>query len=151
VCDSFSNETAQQAHVILPIKQWAEEEGTVTNLEGRVILRRQTMPAPAGVRSDIEILTLLAERLGFGQHFRYPNTEAVFDELRRATKTERKADARGDRLTCELLARAFLCRARAVWRWAGLPVAAPQLRAITLEAAGACTQTHQRTFCDRRG
>ncbi|HTV19886.1 MAG TPA: molybdopterin-dependent oxidoreductase, partial [Polyangiaceae bacterium] len=30
VCDSFINETAEQAHVVLPIKQWAEEEGTVT-------------------------------------------------------------------------------------------------------------------------
>lgn len=85
VCDSFINETAEQAHVILPTKQWAEEEGTVTNLEGRVILRRKTLNAPPGVLSDIEILCELAERLGYGQHFRYPNSEAVFDELRQAT------------------------------------------------------------------
>ncbi len=85
VCDSFLNETAEQAHVILPIKQWAEEEGTITNLEGRVLLRRRTMQPPAGVLSDSEILCALAERLGFGRHFRYSNSEAVFDELRRAT------------------------------------------------------------------
>jgi assimilatory nitrate reductase catalytic subunit len=85
VCDSFINETAEQAHVVLPIKQWAEEEGTVTNLEGRVILRRQTVRAPHGVRSDTEILCELAQRLGYGQHFSYPNSEAVFDELRQAT------------------------------------------------------------------
>ena len=36
--------------------QWAEEEGTMTNLEGRVILRRRAMDPPAGVRTDLEIL-----------------------------------------------------------------------------------------------
>jgi assimilatory nitrate reductase catalytic subunit len=85
VCDSFINETAEQAHVILPIKQWAEEEGTVTNLEGRVILRRRTVRAPKNVLADNEILCELAARLGYGQHFSYPNSEAVFNELRRAT------------------------------------------------------------------
>ncbi len=40
VCDSFLNETAQLANVVLPVKQWAEEEGTLTNFEGRVIRRR---------------------------------------------------------------------------------------------------------------
>jgi assimilatory nitrate reductase catalytic subunit len=85
VCDSFVNETAELAHVVLPIKQWAEEEGTVTNLEGRVILRRKTMNAPPGVLSDVEILCELAERLGYGEYFRYPSSEAVFEELRRAT------------------------------------------------------------------
>lgn len=85
VCDAFLTETAEQAHVILPTKQWAEEEGTVTNLEGRVILRRQTMDAPRNVLCDIQILCDLAARLGFGQHFEYENSEAVFNELRRAT------------------------------------------------------------------
>lgn len=85
VCDSFINETAEQAHVILPIKQWAEEEGTVTNLEGRVLLRRKTVHSPDGLLSDTDILCELAERLGFGSHFRYPSSEAVFDELRLAT------------------------------------------------------------------
>ena len=85
VCDSFINETAEHADVVLPITQWAEEEGTVTNLEGRVILRRKTMNAPPGVRSDTEILCELAERLGFGRYFHYPNSEAIFEELRRAT------------------------------------------------------------------
>jgi assimilatory nitrate reductase catalytic subunit len=85
VCDSFINETAEQAHVVLPIKQWAEEEGTVTNLEGRVILRRQTLRAPPGMLSDSDIMYELAERLGCGRSFRYANSQAIFDELRRAT------------------------------------------------------------------
>jgi assimilatory nitrate reductase catalytic subunit len=94
VCDSFLNETAEQAHVILPVKQWAEEQGTVTNLEGRVILRRQTVSAPPGMLSDTDVMRELAERLGFGAQFRYPNSEAIFDELRRATQGA-KADYSG--------------------------------------------------------
>lgn len=85
VCDSFLNETAELAHVVLPVKQWAEEEGTVTNLEGRVILRRRTMHGPPDVPSDTDVLRELAERLGHGARFQYPSTEAIFDELRRAT------------------------------------------------------------------
>lgn len=85
VCDSFMNETAEQAHVVLPVKQWAEEEGTVTNLEGRVILRRKTSQAPPELRSDSDILCELASRLGFGALFRYENSEVIFDELRKAT------------------------------------------------------------------
>ena len=40
VSDFFLSETAERADVVLPAAQWAEEEGTMTNLEGRVILRR---------------------------------------------------------------------------------------------------------------
>jgi len=40
VCDAFLNETSERAHVVLPVYQWAEEEGTMTNLERRVIRRR---------------------------------------------------------------------------------------------------------------
>jgi len=94
VCDSFLNETAELAHVVLPVKQWAEEEGTVTNLEGRVILRPQTAEAPPGPRSDTEILGDLAARLGFGSKFQYPNSEAIFAELGRATAGA-KADYSG--------------------------------------------------------
>ena len=65
VCDSFLSETAERADVVLPVAQWAEEDGTMTNLEGRVILRRR---APStrrdGVRSDLEVLAGLAARLG---------------------------------------------------------------------------------------
>ena len=41
VSDFFLSETASMADVVLPTTQWAEEDGTVTNLEGRVILRQQ--------------------------------------------------------------------------------------------------------------
>ncbi len=85
VCDAFLNETCETADVVLPILQWAEEDGTMTNLEGRVVRRRVVVHPPAGPRSDLEILCELAARLGHAERFTYASTEAVFDELRRAT------------------------------------------------------------------
>src|SRR5258706_1474841 len=60
VADFFLSETAQLAHVVLPTAQWAEEEGTMTNLEGRVLLRRRIFEPPQGVRTDVDILCDLA-------------------------------------------------------------------------------------------
>ena len=94
VCDAFENDTSATADVILPVAQWAEEEGTMTNLEGRVILRRAVCAVPRGVKTDVEIICALAERLGEGERFRYACAEAVFDELRRATAGA-KADYSG--------------------------------------------------------
>ncbi|HVL15307.1 MAG TPA: molybdopterin oxidoreductase family protein [Gemmata sp.] len=85
VCDAFVNETAELADVVLTVTQWAEEDGTMTNLEGRVIRRRQAVEPPPGVKSDIDVLHELAERLGCGEKFTFASSEAVFDELRRAT------------------------------------------------------------------
>src|SRR5689334_22720862 len=84
VSDIFRSETAELADVVLPTTQWAEEEGTTTNLEGRVLLRRRAAPPPPGVRSDLEILKGLAARLGCGELFS-DAPASVFDELRRAS------------------------------------------------------------------
>ncbi len=85
VCDAFLNETSERAHVVLPVYQWAEEEGTMTNLEGRVIRRRVVARAPTGVRGDIDVLRELAERLGCGERFAFHSPRHVFEEFRRAT------------------------------------------------------------------
>jgi assimilatory nitrate reductase catalytic subunit len=84
VADFFLSDTAKLADVVLPATQWAEEEGTMTNLEGRVLLRRRAVEAPPGVRSDLEILAGLAELLGYKDAFP-SEPRAVFDELRRAS------------------------------------------------------------------
>ncbi|WP_328855878.1 molybdopterin oxidoreductase family protein [Microbispora hainanensis] len=84
VSDFVLSETAAMAHVVLPTTQWAEEAGTMTNLEGRVLLRRQAAAPPPGARSDLEILRGLAERLGCGEKFP-ADPRTVFDELRRAS------------------------------------------------------------------
>jgi assimilatory nitrate reductase catalytic subunit len=85
VSDAFENETTAAAHVVLPVAQWAEEEGTMTNLEGRVILRQLVRPPPPGVKTDLEILCALAQRLGATRGFHFESSEQVFDELRAAS------------------------------------------------------------------
>jgi assimilatory nitrate reductase catalytic subunit len=84
VSDFVLSETAALADVVLPCTQWAEEEGTMTNLEGRVLLRRKALDPPPGVRSDLQILRALAQRLGCPVTFE-DRPQAVFDELRRAS------------------------------------------------------------------
>lgn len=84
VADVVLSETAELADVVLPVTQWAEETGTVTNLEGRVLLRRRAVSAPPGVRSDLDVLHGLADRLGHGKGFP-TDPEEVFEELRRAS------------------------------------------------------------------
>jgi assimilatory nitrate reductase catalytic subunit len=84
VSDLFLSETARRADVVLPACQWAEEEGTMTNLEGRVLYRRPARDPPGDTRTDLQILKLLATALGRGQHIS-DEPEAVFDELRRCT------------------------------------------------------------------
>ena len=84
VSELFLSETAQLADVVLPAAQWAEEEGTMTNLEGRVLRRKQAKKPPPGVWSDTKILAHLADRMGCGDKF--PSRAAdVWDELRRCT------------------------------------------------------------------
>lgn len=85
VADYFLSETARHAHVVLPSAQWAEETGTMTNLEGRVLLRRRVVAPPSEVRTDIQIITGLASALGRRHGFVFADEEAVFDELRRVT------------------------------------------------------------------
>ncbi|MFF6977358.1 molybdopterin oxidoreductase family protein [Streptomyces sp. NPDC008343] len=90
VCDVVLSETAALADVVLPVTQWAEETGTTTNLEGRVLLRRRAIGPPEGVRSDLEVMHELAARLGDGKGTApekgFPtDPEEVFEELRRAS------------------------------------------------------------------
>ena len=63
VCDIVPSETAALADVVLPVTQWAEEGGTMTNLEGRVLLREPALAPPPNVRSDLDVLVALAGRL----------------------------------------------------------------------------------------
>jgi assimilatory nitrate reductase catalytic subunit len=85
VCDFFLSETAREAHVVLPALQWAEESGTMTNLEGRVLLRDRSVAPPAGPRGDLAILRALALRLERPEGACADDAETVFAELRRAS------------------------------------------------------------------
>ncbi|WP_402466410.1 molybdopterin oxidoreductase family protein [Isoptericola aurantiacus] len=85
VCDFVPSETALLADVVLPVTQWAEEEGTMTSLEGRVIRRRRATEAPGAARSELWLHAELARRLGSPVPFPTDPAE-VFDELARASR-----------------------------------------------------------------
>ncbi len=84
VADIVMSETAALADVVLPVTQWAEETGTMTNLEGRVLLRERAVAPPEGVRTDLEVIAGLAERLGSPVPFA-TDAEEVFADLGRAS------------------------------------------------------------------
>nr|WP_314457356.1 molybdopterin oxidoreductase family protein [uncultured Microbacterium sp.] len=85
VCDFFLSETAELADIVLPVLQWAEEEGTMTSLEGRVIRRRRALAGPDGARSELWIMAEIAGRLGAASTWSTDPAE-VFDELARASE-----------------------------------------------------------------
>ncbi|MFP5220345.1 MAG: molybdopterin oxidoreductase family protein [Actinomycetes bacterium] len=84
VADLVLSETAALADVVLPVAQWAEEDGSMTNLEGRVLLRRKAIDPPPGVCTDLEVLSGLAARLGHPTGFPTDPRDALA-ELARAS------------------------------------------------------------------
>ena len=84
VCDFVPSDTALLADVVLPVVQWAEEEGTMTSVEGRVIRRRKAVDAPGQARSELWVWAELARRLGSDVALSTDPAE-VFDELARAS------------------------------------------------------------------
>jgi assimilatory nitrate reductase catalytic subunit len=86
VSDFFLSETAEFADVVLPATTWAEDEGTTTNIEGRVIHIRKVREPLGESKPDWEILSMIAERMGKGKHFPYKTALEIFEEFRIATK-----------------------------------------------------------------
>jgi assimilatory nitrate reductase catalytic subunit len=86
VIDFFLSETAELADVVLPGAVWCEDEGTTTNLEGRVIKINEAVAPPGEARRDWEIVLDLARRLGREHLFPYRSVRDIWNELRIATK-----------------------------------------------------------------
>lgn len=86
VVDLYMSETAQLADLILPCVSYLEKEGTVTNLEGRVMLRKAVQPPPGEARPDWRILQDIAHILGQRRTFRYGGARDIFEELRKASR-----------------------------------------------------------------
>jgi NADH-quinone oxidoreductase subunit G len=62
--DLFLNDSNREADVILPATGFAEKDGTVTNVEGRVQKVNAICPGPGQSRSDWSIVADIAGRLG---------------------------------------------------------------------------------------
>ncbi|MCC7365033.1 MAG: nitrate reductase [Dehalococcoidia bacterium] len=86
VIDFFLSETAALADVVLPGTVWCEDEGTTTNLEGRVVKINAAGPPPGEARTDWRIMSDLAARMGRGQFFPYRTAAEVGEELRLASR-----------------------------------------------------------------
>ncbi|HEY7125218.1 MAG TPA: molybdopterin dinucleotide binding domain-containing protein, partial [Ktedonobacterales bacterium] len=86
VSDFFFSETAELADVVLPGTTWAEDEGTTTSLEGRVIKYNKAIEPLGESRTDWQILCELARRLGKGKYFDFHSPREIFDELRLCTR-----------------------------------------------------------------
>lgn len=86
VADMFLSETAKLADLILPTSSYLENEGTLTNLEGRVLLREASRAVNGEVKHDWQILCDIAHSLGRESYFSFTSSEQIFEELRIATR-----------------------------------------------------------------
>jgi assimilatory nitrate reductase catalytic subunit len=84
--DFFLSESGRYADVVLAGSLQEEDEGTVTNGEGRCIRLRQSVLPPGEARVDWQILVDLATRLGARDYFPYVLADDIFRELTAATK-----------------------------------------------------------------
>jgi assimilatory nitrate reductase catalytic subunit len=84
--DFFLNDTACHADVVLPGSLQEEDEGTVTQVEGRIIKINKAVDCPGEAREDWRIIQDLAAALGRPHGFTFQSPRAIFAELRVASK-----------------------------------------------------------------
>jgi len=86
VSDCVSNtDTSRLADVCLPATTWGERDGTVTNSERRISRQRPFLNAPGLAKHDWQIITELAQVMGFEAAFPYRSAAEIFDEYARLT------------------------------------------------------------------
>ncbi len=83
VQEIFENETSKFANVILPASSFLEKTGTFTNAERRIQLVRAAVDPPGAAKTDLEICSLISERLGY--ELGYEGPEDVMAEIAELT------------------------------------------------------------------
>lgn len=86
VIDFFLNESARHAHIVLPGSLHEEDEGTVTQVEGRVIKINKAIDPPGDAKQDWRVIQDIARALGRSTGFTFESPREIFDELRVASK-----------------------------------------------------------------
>ncbi len=81
VQDLFMTETAQMAHLVLPVACWAEKSGSYTSTERRVQWSEKAVE-PQGVLPDLEVIGLVGKKMGLWE--RVPSPEEVLREINQA-------------------------------------------------------------------
>ena len=84
--DFFLNETAHHADIVLPSALQEEDEGTVTQVEGRVIKINKVIDPPGEARQDWKILQDIARGLGRDHGLAFESPKAIWEELRVASQ-----------------------------------------------------------------
>jgi assimilatory nitrate reductase catalytic subunit len=84
--DFFLNDSARHADIVLPGSLHEEDEGTVTQVEGRIIKINQAVECPGEARQDWKIFQDLARALDRPHGFTFANPREIFEELRIASK-----------------------------------------------------------------
>ncbi|HEY5949718.1 MAG TPA: molybdopterin oxidoreductase family protein [Kofleriaceae bacterium] len=84
--DFFLNDTARHADIVLPGSLQEEDEGTVTQVEGRVIKINKAVECPGEARQDWRIIQDIARALDRPHGFAFASPREIFEELRIASK-----------------------------------------------------------------
>ncbi len=84
--DFFLNETARYADIVLPGSLHEEDEGVVTQVEGRVIKINKAVDPPGDARQDWRIFQDIARALGREKGMTFDSPREIFEELRIASK-----------------------------------------------------------------
>ncbi len=83
--DFFLSDTARHADIVLPGSLQEEDEGTVTQVEGRVIKINKAVDCPGEARQDWRIIQDIARALDRPHGFQFDGPRAIFEELRVAS------------------------------------------------------------------
>ena len=84
--DFFLNETAEHADIVLPGSLQEEDEGVVTQIEGRVIKINKAVEPPGDAKQDWRIIQDIAKALEREKGFTFSSPREIFNELRIASK-----------------------------------------------------------------
>ena len=84
--DFFLNDTARHADIVLPGSLHEEDEGTVTQVEGRIIKVNKAVDCPGEAKQDWRIIQDIAAALGRPHGMTFGSPRDIFEELRAASK-----------------------------------------------------------------
>jgi len=84
--DFFLNESAHHADIVLPGSLHEEDEGIVTQTEGRVIKINKAVDPPGDAKQDWRIIQDIARAMGRERGFTFNEPREILDELRVASK-----------------------------------------------------------------
>jgi assimilatory nitrate reductase catalytic subunit len=84
--DFFLSESARYADIVLPGSLQEEDEGTITQVEGRIIKINPAVSPPGDAKQDWRIIQDIAKAVGRERGLSFQDPREIFEELRVATR-----------------------------------------------------------------